>query len=174
MKLLTEAHKALINESKIASKYSITLKEWNLFKKLAKELTPEGCELETNKRGSWCNATIRVDESMLDMSATICSSLAHNRWVPRYTKEKDQLEQEFKDLFNAFNVTYSESDLMTDYYGHYRINGNAMVFCKRELENSIMSLVNELRKISTTGFMHNDAIRINKELNLGINLEALN
>lgn len=170
MRLLTDANKKLINDSKASSPYSITLKEWNLFKRLAKDLTPPGCTLKASKDGKWCSATILINDSLVDIPATVCLSVGNGRWVPRYTKEKETLEKDLKDLFRAFDVTYSESDLMTDYYGLYRVNGNASVWCDSKLERVIMTLVGELSKISNTGFQHSDANRIIKELDLPLPL----
>lgn len=137
-----------INQFIEKEKYSLTIKEWNYIKKQVKEiLAPYDIEPKFHKEHKNLNITLYAPLEMSNYTSALLSGMEDNYPNVGRGEELDQLCKKIEDLVSRHQVCYSERDLMTSYYGLYRISFFVQARYKREELDRFYSCLNELREI---------------------------
>lgn len=138
-------------------KYRITRKEWSYLKKEAKKIAEEyGVEFQFHKDGKNTEFQFILDPSFLNLTSTILRTMQYRRIETAYNEKHKELKKKVEDLVNRHEVVYSERELMTDYYGVYRLSHITQAYIDRSTEEKIEEVCAKLREMegSETSFSH--------------------
>jgi len=133
------------------SPYQITIKEWNHIKKRIRAKAPEGSRFSFRKEGKWLDVDVNLPLEYLNITSTILRALdrGDHRWpTPLASDEGRDLKKAFQAIVDEHDVCYDKSDLMTDYYGVYRLKCVVQIGFDEEVSQTMGQIIKELMEVN--------------------------